>query len=496
MASSPTDSAHTATDLEKTPMSNELTIASIMAGKEESVVTVVPILTSQGNTVSWKPTWKRVGALSGLMSLLLAFASIFASLAILKTSDGAAINSWQYQVSEQAHQGDEFFVGTERYCFLKYADLVCQPSTFLAVVTAIANQAVRYAAIQGAVIAWWLRAIKGSTLAKLHYDWSMSDTPWRSLVSRKTCNWLVLPFFASILVAVDGPLLQRASKVISTPILDTPIDLEITMSPEVPRGFSGYYQYSPGFNTFDISSGRSSDYAIANSQNISVASNEWIAEKPPSGFVSGESSQRSIQTLMLWTVMSHLEQRSKTVEGCPGRCRAKVQAPALATESCTETTHESNYLGLSPLENFQHVTANPPINNVAFMVDIGLLPGREETINLTIVYSRISTATCSGTIIVRSCLLRSAVGMYAITIDNGAVSLDSPSEPEILMSANNTLVTSGSTWPVYKVDDYTQSTLAGIVGTGFLKYEVSTTGCCLLFLDVICYPALALETAD
>lgn len=44
------------------------------------------------------------------------------------------------------------------------------PSSWLAVCTAIGNQAARFAAFQGVAIAWWLKASRGSTVARLHSD--------------------------------------------------------------------------------------------------------------------------------------------------------------------------------------------------------------------------------------------------------------------------------------------------------------------------------------
>lgn len=91
---------------------------------------------------TWRTTIIRFGPLSGVVAMAIAIASLFARLGILAGSDGKPVTNW-----------------------------TVTPSTYLAVFTAIANLSVRYAAIQGVVIAWWNRALKGSTLAKLHWDW-------------------------------------------------------------------------------------------------------------------------------------------------------------------------------------------------------------------------------------------------------------------------------------------------------------------------------------
>lgn len=90
----------------------------------------------------WKTVFLRAGPISGILSMVLAISSISICLGILQESDGAAVSSWSIQ-----------------------------PSEYLAVFTAIANLAMRYACIQGVVVAWWTRALRGSTLSKLHWDW-------------------------------------------------------------------------------------------------------------------------------------------------------------------------------------------------------------------------------------------------------------------------------------------------------------------------------------
>jgi hypothetical protein len=70
----------------------------------------------------WKTTIFRFGPLSGIFCMALALASIVASLGILVGSNGQSINKWS-----------------------------APPSTYLAILTAVANLSVRYACIQGIV---------------------------------------------------------------------------------------------------------------------------------------------------------------------------------------------------------------------------------------------------------------------------------------------------------------------------------------------------------
>lgn len=95
----------------------------------------------------WRTTLIRFGPLSGVFCMFLAIASLVASLGILAGSDKQATPSWSVP-----------------------------PSTYLAIFTALANLSMRYAAIQGVVIAWWYRARSGSTVSKLHWDWHAGTT--------------------------------------------------------------------------------------------------------------------------------------------------------------------------------------------------------------------------------------------------------------------------------------------------------------------------------
>ncbi len=64
--------------------------------------------------------------------MLVAMACLVASLGVLAGSNGQAVERWS-----------------------------ALPSTTLAALTAIANLSVRYAAVQGVLIAWWMRALRG-----------------------------------------------------------------------------------------------------------------------------------------------------------------------------------------------------------------------------------------------------------------------------------------------------------------------------------------------
>lgn len=141
----------------------------------------------------WRTTLIRFGPLSGIFCMLLAIASMTASLGILAGSRGVPVAHW-----------------------------AATPSTYLAVCTAVANLAMRYACIQGVIIAWWTMALRGSGLAKLHYAWRSGTTLRGALTSGRHMGLLGLACIVSTIVVVDGPVsLFEELKMFAPPALST-----------------------------------------------------------------------------------------------------------------------------------------------------------------------------------------------------------------------------------------------------------------------------------
>lgn len=130
---------------------------------------------------SWNPSLLRIAPLTGLAALLFAFLQIWASYAILKASDGELISSWKYE-----------------------------PNVYLAVLTAISNKALAFALVQGTVVTFWLKAVRGTTLAQLHRDWGFGLHVYKALLAGKNFNVLALACICATFVAIgELPDLRR-----------------------------------------------------------------------------------------------------------------------------------------------------------------------------------------------------------------------------------------------------------------------------------------------
>lgn len=105
-----------------------------------------------------------------------------------------------------------------------------QNSTFLSIMSTIANVLISVAFSEAANITWWLKALHGTDLRDLHYSWSFGQGIWNVLYSGKNFNKVALAALLASIVVIDGPLLQRAST-IRTQVYTTTKTLLLPISP-------------------------------------------------------------------------------------------------------------------------------------------------------------------------------------------------------------------------------------------------------------------------
>lgn len=274
--------------------------------------------------------------------MLLAFASIVASLGVLVGSDGSPVQHWS-----------------------------APPSTYLAIYTAIANLAMRYACIQGVLIAWWCKALRGSSFKQLHYDYRAGTTLGGALTSGRYTGILGVACIAATLVVVDGPLLQRASTVKSASV-DQPIPLNVTMAAQVPTEYTGWWQTVQHIDT---------GYNYSNAFNATMPA--------PHGRVSNQVYNTILQDMQTKLTKAWFFQKAPLTgvfQGCSGQCTAKLIAPALAATSCSSRQLQINRN--EPLPADLSDTIVPVLRDDAFVISVDLVvDGAQEKINLVTAYA-------------------------------------------------------------------------------------------------------------
>ena len=179
--------------------SSTVSPSSISALRKTSIASVHRILSSildepvgtyrSSEPRPWRAKFMRFGPVVGLLSMMIALLSILAAFGILAGSRGDAVDSW-----------------------------ITAPPTYLAICTAVANLAMRYACIQGVIITWWMRALRGSTVKRLHEDWR-AGTSIRGVITSSSFGLLSLACLVSTIVVIDGPVGHLVA-------LQTPLDAQ------------------------------------------------------------------------------------------------------------------------------------------------------------------------------------------------------------------------------------------------------------------------------
>lgn len=133
-------------------------------------------------------TWHRV-PVSGIIALVAAVLCGLSTLAVLRTSDGIAIDQWRWMGCR------------------------IQPTVLLSILATIANVLFRYAFSEGARVAWWIRAQKGASVAALHQSWEHSQHILSVLAAGRHATLTGFSSLCTVSLLITGPLLQRASTV-------------------------------------------------------------------------------------------------------------------------------------------------------------------------------------------------------------------------------------------------------------------------------------------
>ncbi|EON62506.1 hypothetical protein W97_01729 [Coniosporium apollinis CBS 100218] len=136
------------------------------------------------NTQPWEPGVLTRTPWSGLAALLGAVVCACLTVAVLAVSDGQPVVDWSIR-----------------------------PPVYLAILSALTNALLRFAFSKGVTIAWWTESLHGGTVESLHRNWGYGDSIWAVISPTRHFHSLRVAAFIVAFVAIDGPLLQRASSV-------------------------------------------------------------------------------------------------------------------------------------------------------------------------------------------------------------------------------------------------------------------------------------------
>ena len=171
---STTCSSHSNGDLQE--LKTDTKLSTTKMNSPDSELSQDSVLKPEPQARPWETTMLRLGPLTGVACMMMAALSIWVSFAILMGSHGEPTIRWPFE-----------------------------PSTYIAICTAVANQSMRFAAWHGFIVAWWFRATRGSTIARLHADWQAGTTLIGAITAGRNMGMLGVGCILSTLVAIDGP---------------------------------------------------------------------------------------------------------------------------------------------------------------------------------------------------------------------------------------------------------------------------------------------------
>ncbi|KAM0257180.1 hypothetical protein ACHAQJ_004541 [Trichoderma viride] len=190
---------------------------TLLHGKHEMIS---PGQQKQGT--QWSPGMLKQFPYRGVLALIGCVLCIAASVVILMTSDGQPVTDWSIS-----------------------------PAVYLAFLTTVLNALARFAFSEGYKISWWSAAIRGTTVSHLHRYWAGGDSVLSVVLPGRGFGIVSLAKLATTLIAIDQPLIQRASSIVPRQ-LTTSVTVTAPIAPEIPYGYTAN-QWSPAVLVSSIS---------------------------------------------------------------------------------------------------------------------------------------------------------------------------------------------------------------------------------------------------
>ena len=111
-------------------------------------------------------------------------------------------------------------------------------SAWIALFNFITGKALAVIFAEAVAVSWWVDALRGQTLKRLHFQWEVGQSIFNIILRRKLWGWICVASIAFTTFAGLEALLQTASS--STTILSTyPANMTAVLADALPAGFSG-----------------------------------------------------------------------------------------------------------------------------------------------------------------------------------------------------------------------------------------------------------------
>ncbi|KAK5076575.1 hypothetical protein LTR64_005945 [Lithohypha guttulata] len=331
---------------------------------------------------NWLPGyWHRFPFIGATALLCIAVLACIA-LGVLVGSDGASTTHWPQRVA---------------------------PSIVLAAINAISSLCLTVAIGDGVAIAWWRRAMKGSTIADLHYQWQLSHGIFANLFTRPRSvlsSKIALAVLAMQVTLLNSILYQRATSTVLAPDLPRNLSAIGIGAEEFP--FTGYV-------VSDTSSAAQTSFMIGDSF-IPVVNTFGTSN----GFFRGYNELFRFST-------DSVQERMDKYGYCSGVCYFDFEAIGFEIDCIDATNHTD--IALPAIAAYEAdgdpaAWTNIPIFNSSFALKYASDATNYSRIVLNLQYFQSDdpynpkSTTCPGLVTNKQCSLRPAMVSYPVKVTN------------------------------------------------------------------------------
>ncbi|CAK7220732.1 hypothetical protein SCUCBS95973_004262 [Sporothrix curviconia] len=301
--------------------------------------------------LAWRPGYSRQVPWASLGSLVVFMICCVGTGVVLSSSHGKVVSEWP-------SESRPFSV-----------------SVLLSLLVSIANVCLAAALAKAYEISWWLEAIRGAELRRLQFDLSVQSNV-AAVFSRSFAlnRFTVASFVALAVTVLDGPLIQKASTIVSKSRGPLPINATAAvLDGYLPANWSGY--------------GTTSDVMTPAFTEVSLAYN-------------------------------NRDPIALSVAGCDtANTTCSLDFPGLGFDvQCTETTVPYDFDSLV-------AGGNDTLSPFKISMSYG---GAQEANDFLFIHTQATykpDAACAGTFSQRSCALRLATVNYPLTLSNGVATM-------------------------------------------------------------------------
>ncbi|OAP54431.1 hypothetical protein AYL99_11532 [Fonsecaea erecta] len=318
----------------------------------------------------WRAGNKARIPLLSLCCLIIMLAMLVAMVVILLVSDGQDVESWS--AATMSIGGHSHYWQVSVSAWLALANFLLSKSLAVMFAEAVA-------------VSWWVDAIRGQTLQKLHFRWAVGNSIHTVALHWRLWGWICVGSLAFTIFAGLEVVLQQASS--STTVLSL-IHRNMTseLATALPAGFSGVVA-AVGHDTFGV-----------------------VYFTPP-----------FIQVLQDYKIQSPV---SLDLKGCDSTSNVSctTRLPGIGFQYTCNATRSSL---LNPLSVDSSGTVHQP-NNTVFQIDA--TTGIYWEIGLNALWQD-KRGYIGETITNRHCILVPALVEYPVNVSQGVATLQAPTSP-------------------------------------------------------------------